>query len=132
MRHVHAQHISTGGQTDKAGGAHPGDTLVMITAPNGKVSDLRRWSRPRPPPHHSKLPPKDTSRVVSQLGPWRECAVDVAAAEGSEFEEVGSTFFYHLGTRKRSWRFEMWGQVCVGAWVEREGGEGGGSGWMGE
>ena len=89
--------IFTGGQVDKANSAHiaggskrpqegdsqrvhEGDSLVMITAPNGRVVDFRRWAQPRPPPKTSKPPPKDTSRVVSQLGPWRECAVDAGVA----------------------------------------------------
>ena len=102
------QHIFTGGQVDKAKGIHAGDTLVMITTPNGKKADLQRWAFPRPPPTHSKPPPKNTSRVVSQLGPWRECAVDVAAPADCTFEAPGSTFFFHVGTRKRTWRFEQW------------------------
>ena len=122
------QHIFAGGQLEKAlhqnaqdcggaggavtgGGGGKGDTLVMITAPHGKSTDLRRWLRP-PRVHASSStpPPKDTSRVVSQLGRWRECAVDVGAESTCDFEEAGSTFFYHTVTHKRSWTFEPW---CV-------------------
>ena len=102
--------IVTGGQVDKAQGAQQGDVLCMITTPSGKVADLRRWARPRTGNFTSNPVPKNTSRVVTQLGPWRECAVDVHAKAECDFEEDGSTFFYHIGTHKRTWTFDQWSQ----------------------
>ena len=181
------RHIYAGGQICKAeasgsgaGSVRKGDTLVMITAPNGRSVDFRRWAHARAPPANDILepPPRDTSRIVSQLGPWRECAVDVSrdtlsdrgqiAPSGlkwrnagttrptqgreldnhalstalaskteltpSQWESYGvndlthddfikvgstffkpvqapySTFFFHVGTGKRSWIWPLWGR----------------------
>lgn len=48
-----------------------------------------------------------TTRVVTRLGPWRECS-----------DKDGASFFYHVVTQERKWDFAVWNEEDVIPWIE--------------